>query len=288
MTMTQKENHRHYHTVAKAIRYLNEHQLKQPSLKELAAAVNMSEFHLQRTFTEWAGVSPKQFLLYLTKENSKKVLKEYSVMQSALKSGLSGSSRLHDLFISYESITPGEYKNNGKGLQIHYGIHSCLFGFCLIAATSRGLCKLAFFDDELESDMYIAELREEWKGANLHFDDEQTGEYFKRIFLTDCSQDKPIHLLLKGTPFKLQVWQALLKLPEGQLATYSHIADAMNQPKAVRAVASAIASNPIAYLIPCHRVIRNTGVLNEYRWGKERKAAMIAREQSVHGIEKEA
>jgi AraC family transcriptional regulator of adaptative response/methylated-DNA-[protein]-cysteine methyltransferase len=286
MTISQHENQQNYRAIAKAICYLNENQLEQPSLKVLASVVGMSEFHFQRTFSEWAGVSPKQFLLFLTKENAKKKLREYSVMQSALENGLSGSSRLHDLFITHEGVTPGEYRKWGQDLNIFYGIYSCIFGYCLIASTSRGVCKLAFFDDDIERDFYISELHQEWQNATIQRNNEKTDNCFKSIFLNECSKDKPIHLLLKGTPFKLQVWQALLSLPEGQLATYSHIADAIKNPNAVRAVASAIANNPIAYLIPCHRVIRNTGVLNDYRWGKERKAAMIAREQCLNSLDK--
>lgn len=281
MLIPLQTNHSHYQSIAKAIRYLADNHIEQPSLKEIAAVVGISEFHFQRIFSEWAGVSPKQFLLYLTKENAKSKLREYSVMQAALETGLSGSSRLHDLFITHESMTPGEYKSLGKGLEISYGVYSCLFGYCLIAVTGRGVCKLAFFDDEVEQDALITELHHEWNHASIRNNTEQTDPFYKRIFLNEACESKPIHLLLKGTPFKLQVWQALLGIHEGQLATYSHIAEAMKNPMAVRAVASAIASNPIAYLIPCHRVIRNTGVLNEYRWGKERKAAMIAREQCV-------
>lgn len=281
MLVPLQTNHSHYQSIAKAIRYLADNHVEQPSLKEIAAVVGISEFHFQRIFSEWAGVSPKQFLLYLTKENAKSKLREYSVMQAALETGLSGSSRLHDLFITHESMTPGEYKSLGQGLEISYGVYSCLFGYCLIAVTARGVCKLAFFDDEFEQDALIAELHHEWNQASIRNNKEQTDPYFKRIFLNESCKNKPIHLLLKGTPFKLQVWQALLGIQEGQLATYSHIAETMKKPKAVRAVASAIASNSIAYLIPCHRVIRNSGVLNEYRWGKERKAAMIAREQCV-------
>tara|TARA_R110001592_G_scaffold175466_5_gene414724 strand:+ start:48373 stop:49236 length:864 start_codon:yes stop_codon:yes gene_type:complete len=282
MTSLLQQDHKNYGSIAKAIRYLTENQIEQPSLKKLASVVGMSEFHFQRVFTEWAGVSPKQFLLYLTKENAKKKLKEYSVMQSALDNGLSGSSRLHDLFITHESVTPGEYKSLGQGLDIYYGIHSCLFGYCLIAVTSRGLCKLAFFDDDNEREALISELYLEWNNATIRHNNEHTESFYQGIFLHEACDSKPIHLLLKGSPFKLKVWQALLDIPEGQLARYSDIAEAIDKPKAVRAVASAIANNSIAYLIPCHRVIRNTGILNDYRWGKERKAAMIAREQSQY------
>ena len=281
MLVPLQASHGHYQAIAKAIRYLAENHIEQPTLKEIAAIVGISEFHFQRIFSEWAGVSPKQFLLYLTKENAKTKLREYSVMQSALESGLSGSSRLHDLFITHESVTPGEYKSWGQGLEISYGTYSCLFGYCLIAITARGVCKLAFFDNDFEQDALVGELHQEWSKATIRENKEQTDLIYKRIFFNEACERKPIHLLLKGTPFKLQVWQALLGISEGQLATYSHIAEAMKNPRAVRAVASAIASNPIAYLIPCHRVIRNTGVLNEYRWGKERKAAMIAREQCL-------
>lgn len=274
-------SHAHYRLIAKAIRYLSDNHIEQPTLKEMAAVVGISEFHFQRVFSEWVGVSPKQFLLCITKESAKKKLREFSVLQTALENGLSGSSRLHDLFITHESISPGEYKKCGLGLEIFYGVYSCLFGYCLIAVTTRGLCKLSFFDDDAEQNLLVGELQQEWSNATILEDKEQTDTYYKRIFLDETSERKPIHLLLKGTPFKLQVWQALLGISEGQLATYSHIAETMENPKAIRAVASAIACNPIAYLIPCHRVIRKTGVLNEYRWGKERKAAMIVREQCL-------
>lgn len=280
MSLLIEAHHAHYRIIAKAIQYLNDHQPEQPSLENLASYVGLSPSHFQRIFTEWAGVSPKQFLSYITKEYAKKKLKEYSVLESALELGLSGSGRLHDLFVTYESMTPGEYKHGGKGLLISYGVHSCMFGYCFIAVTSRGLCKLAFFDDINQQPYLIDELKEEWKAANVCFNSQQTEVYFRQIFFNHTGENKPIHLLLKGTPFKLQVWEALLKISSGQLATYSDIATALNNPKAVRAVASAIANNPIAYLIPCHRVIRNTGVLNDYRWGKERKVAMIGREQS--------
>lgn len=275
------EDHANYMIISKAIDYLISHQTNQPSLNELANFCNLSEFHFQRIFTNWAGISPKLFLSFLTKENAKKKLREFSVLQTSIENGLSGSSRLHDLFITHESVTPGEYKTWGKGLEIAYGIHSCPFGFCFIAVTKRGLCKLAFFDQLIQSNNYINELVNDWQFADIHENSSKSQSYFNQIFGEVSEQQKPLHILLKGTPFRLQVWQALLAIPEGYLATYSQIAKSINNTDAVRAVASAIANNPIAYLIPCHRVIRNTGLINEYRWGKNRKAMMIGLEQAM-------
>lgn len=273
-------DHKHYQLVSKALNYLMAGQDAQPTLSEIASALNISQFHFQRLFSDWAGVSPKQFLSYLTKENAKHLLRETSILETSLNQGLSGPSRLHDLFVTYESMTPGEYKHFGKGVTIYYGVHSCLLGFCFIAVTKRGLCKLAFFDQPMQCDDLLKELQQEWAHAEIISDSQQTEAIYQQIFLQENNADKPVHLLLKGSPFRLQVWQALLAIPSGKLVTYRKVAEHMDKPLAVRAVASAIANNPIAMLIPCHRVIRSSGALNQYRWGAERKAAMIALEQT--------
>lgn len=271
-------NHQHYKQIEKAIRYLVEHQFKQPSLDEVAQAVGMSEFHLQRTFTAWAGISPKQFLQHLTKENAKQKLRESSVLDAALASGLSGPSRLHHLLVTHESITPGEYKTKGAGLTISYGAHSTAFGFCFIAVTPRGICKLAFFDEETEFDQHLNELKRDWESASFEWQPHLTASYCEQLFQRD--ERKSIPITLKGSPFKLLVWEALLRIPEGQMISYQQLADAVARPNSVRAVASAVANNVIGFLIPCHRVIRSSGAISEYRWGKTRKAALLAWEQS--------
>ena len=272
--------HQNYQRIRKAITHLHAHQNTQPSLSELAQHVGVSDDHLQRVFTEWAGVSPKQFLQYITKEHAKKQLQTHSVMDSALACGLSGSGRLHDLMLRCEAVTPGEYRQQGKGLEICYGIHRCPFGFCLIALTHRGVCKLVFFDTQQDSDVIVQELRADWPAAKVFQDEERTQAVLEQIFIPSPNQRQPVKILLKGSPFQIKVWEALLKIPTGELRSYQHVADAIGKSSSVRAVASAIARNQVAYLIPCHRVIRSTGVLNQYRWGAERKAAMIGREGS--------
>ena len=270
--------HKHYQSIARAIRFLVENRKEQPSLKDVSAALNMSEYHLQRQFTKWAGVSPKQFLQYLSKEHAKQQLRHSSVMEAAWDSGLSGASRLHDLLITHESITPGEYKKHGAGLCISYGIHSSPFGYCFIAVTDRGVCKLSFFDQFDQYDVLLAELTSEWSKATIKFDERATSESFAKIFSKANSEMSNIHLVLKATPFRLLVWEALLKIPDGSLISYQQVANSINKPTAVRAVASAIANNRIGYLIPCHRVIRESGALGGYRWGIERKIAIIGSE----------
>ncbi|MBQ0758473.1 MAG: methylated-DNA--[protein]-cysteine S-methyltransferase [Zhongshania sp.] len=278
----EKEQHANYQRVASAIRYLSDKQLTQPSLAELAAHVGVSEFHLQRIFTEWAGVSPKQFLQFLTKENAKRLLRSSSVMDSALACGLSGSGRLHDLMIKAERVTPGEYRNMGAGLQIHYGSCPSPYGLCFIAANHRGICKIAFFDEQETEANLLAELQAEWAAAELIRDDQRAASLYASAFAgKPDSAEEPITLLLKGTEFQMKVWEALLTIPFGEVCSYQQLAESMGSPSSTRAVASAIARNNIAYLIPCHRVIRGTGEFSQYRWGAERKQAMLLQEHSV-------
>lgn len=276
----------HYQRIAQAIQFLVDQQTRQPSLKQLASHVGISEYHLQRTFHEWAGVSPKQFLQYLTKQHAKQQLRQQPVLASSLAVGLSGSGRLHDLFVNCEGVTPGEYRNGGEDLEILYGVHHSPFGYCFIAQTQRGVCKLSFFD-QADDGHALAELQQEWPNASIHSNREATHTTFIRLFPCEVSEaplavaTTPLKILLKGSPFQLQVWEALLTVPPGTMRSYQHIADTMGKPSAVRAVASAIARNPLAYLIPCHRVIRSTGALNNYRWGDTRKAAMLGLEQAL-------
>ena len=278
----EKEQHANYQRVASAIRYLSDKQLAQPSLAELAAHVGVSEFHLQRIFTEWAGVSPKQFLQFLTKENAKRLLRSSSVMDSALACGLSGSGRLHDLMIKAERVTPGEYRSMGAGLQIHYGSCPSPYGLCFIAANHRGICKIAFFDEQETEANLLAELQAEWAAAELIRDDPRAASLYASAFAAKSdSAEEPITLLLKGTEFQMKVWEALLTIPSGEVCSYQQLAESMGSPSSTRAVASAIARNNIAYLIPCHRVIRGTGEFSQYRLGAERKQAMLLQEHSV-------
>ncbi|ROS02019.1 DNA-O6-methylguanine--protein-cysteine S-methyltransferase /transcriptional regulator Ada [Sinobacterium caligoides] len=270
--------HINYQRISKAIRFLVAEQRQQPTLLELSRHVGVSEYHLQRTFSQWAGVSPRQFLQYLTKENAKQLLRQHSVNASALACGLSGSSRLYDLLVSYESVTPGEYRSAGRGLELHYGIHSSPFGYCFIAISHRGICKLAFFDHQQQRHQLLAELQQEWPNALISSAPERTAATCKQIFSQPNSASPVLQLQLRGSPFQLKVWEALLKIPAGQLTSYQQLAASIAQPTASRAVASAVARNNIALLIPCHRVIRGTGALNNYRWGGSRKAAMIGRE----------
>lgn len=272
---------RHYQLIASAIAFFAQHQAQQPSLAQLAAHVGLSECHLQRVFSEWVGVSPKQFLKFLTKQEAKRRLQQQSVLGAALDCGLSGAGRLHDLMISCEGMTPGQYKQQGAGLVIAYGVHATPFGGCLLAQTPRGICKLGFFDEQVQQAQLLEELQRQWGQAQLQRDDAATGLTLAAIFPERVQQDlaavpRPrLHLLLKGSPFQLQVWEALLRIPSGQICSYQSVATGLDAPNAVRAVASAVANNPIGFLIPCHRVIRSTGEFNQYRWGPLRKQAMI-------------
>ncbi len=262
-----------YDRIAKAISYIAEHFREQPDLERVAAELQLSEFHFQKLFKKWAGVSPKKFLEYVSVENAKQLLKRNAtVAEATYETGLSGTSRLHDLFINIERMTPGEFKNNGENLVISYGFHDTPFGKIIIASTSKGICHIGFADDE-KSSMKI--LRDKYANAILS----QQGSPFHRnvlkIFKDDWDNIPKIKLHLKATPFQLKVWEALLKIPFGQLSTYSQIARAIGHPTASRAVGTAIGSNPVAYLIPCHRVIKSTGMIGGYHWGNERKAALL-------------
>ena len=271
---------RAYERIARAIHYLDTHRREQPGLAELGAQVGLSESHLQREFSAWAGVSPKQFLQYLTKESAKLRLRDESVLQAALESGLSGSGRLHDLMVNCEGMTPGEYRARGRGLVIRYGVHPSPFGDCFLAMTDRGVCKLAFVDAALQRDECEHSLHDEWEAAAIERDQDATANIARQVF--DPTATGSLQLLLRGSPFQMRVWEALLSIPEGRLASYQQIAMLVERPSAVRSVASAIARNDIGYLIPCHRVIRSTGEFGQYRWGSARKQALIGWEAAHH------
>lgn len=255
-----------YERIERALRFLEENRLRRPTLDDVARHVHLSPFHFERLFQRWAGTSPKRFLQYLTKEHAKTLLRDSrSVLDTAYESGLSSPGRLHDLFVTCEAVTPGEYKFRGKGVRIRYGFHPTPFGECLLATTDRGICALRFSDG-------LRELRDEWRVAEFVPDQAGTGVLCRQVFRVG---DKPIHLHLRGTNFQLKVWQALLAIPPGKLVTYGDLASVIGAPRAQRAVGSAVGQNPIAYLIPCHRVIRSLGVIGNYRWGHERKRALL-------------
>jgi AraC family transcriptional regulator, regulatory protein of adaptative response / methylated-DNA-[protein]-cysteine methyltransferase len=265
-----------YARIERALYFLNTHYLRRLALDEIAAHVHLSPFHFERLFQRWAGTSPKRFLQYLTKEHAKSLLRDSSnLLDVTYESGLSGAGRLHDLFVSCEAVTPGEYKLRGEGVTIEYGFHPTPFGECLLAKTERGICALRFLSAPSRQ-AALRGLRDEWPAAEFVKNDGETGETCRRIF-SDATEDvsTPFHLHLRGTNFQLKVWQALLTIPSGRLAKYGDLAAKIGAPTASRAVGSAVGRNPIAYLIPCHRVIRSLGIIGDYRWGRERKQAII-------------
>ncbi|MBO9154345.1 MULTISPECIES: methylated-DNA--[protein]-cysteine S-methyltransferase [Chitinophaga] len=277
----------HYNKIADAIAYIHANHTGQPSLDNIAAAVHLSPFHFQRLFTEWAGVSPKKFLQYISLQHAKGLLaKDYTVEQATFETGLSGTSRLHDMFVNLEAMTPGEYRNGGEALTIRYAFIDTVFGPMLAAATEKGVCSIAFADDRAAA---LKELTLQWpnaafiESASPFIDDVKA--YFSGIEAEmkeetpspadKAKSEKGIRLHVKATPFQLKVWEALLKVPAGQVATYSRIAREIDHPKAARAVGTAVGDNPVAYLIPCHRVIKSTGLFGGYHWGPVRKTAML-------------
>lgn len=267
-------NHIDYHRIEKAIDYLKVNFKQQPSLEDVAAHVYLSPFHFQRMFKEWAGVTPKKFLQYLSIEYAKGILKDQqsTLFDAAYETGLSGTSRLHDLFIKIEGMTPGEYKNGGAQLQINYSFAESPFGSLIVAATPKGICYMAFADDP---DLAFQELQQLFPNAKYRQVLDMMQQNALYIFGKDWSRLQELKLHLKGTDFQIKVWETLLKVPVGELSTYSAIASAIDKPKASRAVGSAVGDNPVAFLIPCHRVIKATGELGQYHWGSPRKTAMI-------------
>ncbi|MFT4033935.1 MAG: methylated-DNA--[protein]-cysteine S-methyltransferase [Siphonobacter sp.] len=263
-----------YNRIAEAITYIKTHFKQQPNLDEVAEQVHLSPFHFQRLFTEWAGTSPKKFLQYISVEHAKKVLKENhaTLFDTAYETGLSGTSRLHDLFIQIEGMTPAEYKNGGKDLTLNYSFAESPFGNLIIASTSKGICAIAFIQDEESG---YAELKNKFPNATFQPKPDLIQQNALSIFQNDWSKLPEIKLHLKGTDFQLKVWEALLKIPMGGLSTYGNIASQIGNPNASRAVGTAIGSNPVAFLIPCHRVIQSTGTFGGYMWGPIRKTAIL-------------
>jgi AraC family transcriptional regulator of adaptative response/methylated-DNA-[protein]-cysteine methyltransferase len=263
-----------YNRIAEAIDYLNQNFKQQPGLDEVAEKIHLSPFHFQRLFTEWAGVSPKKFLQYLSVEHAKNILKERqaTLFDAAYETGLSGTSRLHDMFIKIEGMTPGEFRNGGESLFINYSFAESPFGNILVASTSKGICYMAFADDE---QVALQEFKSNFPNAQYRQVVDLIQQNALYIFTHDWSKLNQIKLHLKGTPFQIKVWETLLKIPMGKLSSYGNIAHTVENIKASRAVGSAVGSNPVAFLIPCHRVIQSTGLSGQYHWGSNRKAAMI-------------
>jgi len=263
-----------YNRIAEAIEYIHAHFKNQPSLEQVAEKVCLSPYHFQRLFTDWAGVSPKKFLQYITVGHARKMLKEEgaTLFDAAIETGLSGTSRLHDLFINIEGMTPGEYKNGGEDLSINYSFAESPFGNILVASTQKGICHIAFADDE---DAALENLVSKFPNASYKQMVDLIQQNAMFIFTHDWSKLNQVKLHLKGSAFQLKVWETLLKIPMGKLTTYGAIAAKIESPKASRAVGTAIGENPVAYLIPCHRIIQSSGVLGGYHWGSTRKAAII-------------
>lgn len=269
-----------YAQVEQAIHYLETNYQRQPELAEIAGAVGLSEFHFQRLFTRWAGISPKRFLQYLTKEGAKELLQRASVLEAAYGVGLSGPGRLHDLLVSTEAVTPGQARNKGLGLDIEYGFGETPFGEALAGITARGICFLGFVDKEREA--ALETLRGEWPLAALEHAPGQMSRVFDSIFGA-TSPSGPLSLYLNGTNFQIKVWEALLKIPAGSVTSYESLAASLGQPAAARAAGAAIGRNPVAYLIPCHRVIRKVGEFGNYRYGSARKKALLGWEAAHIG-----
>ena len=276
-----------YQRIEQAIHYLEKNFQRQPELDEVAEVVHLSPFHFQRLFTEWAGISPKRFLQFLTVDFLKAKLQESkNLVEVAEAAGLSSQSRVYDLFTTLEAVTPQEYKQSGSGIRIEYGIHETPFGAALIGITERGVCWLSFINTDEDSRYEMDKMKEHWYNSVFHQDQQLTKDYANKIFdrklqtqVSSKSTEK-IHLFVKGTNFQIKVWEALLKLPMGNVTTYQEVATKIKNPKAMQAVGSAIGSNHIAYLIPCHRVIRKDGVLGEYRWSATRKKSIIGWEMA--------
>ena len=265
--------------IAASIDYIEQNFKSQPSLDELAAKIHLSPFHFQRLFTEWAGTSPKQFLQYISIEYAKKLLKQNqaSLFDTAIETGLSGSSRLHDLFIKLEGMTPGEYKNGGASLYVNYSFSATPFGNIIVASTVKGICYIAFFEDEGKA---LQTLQAIFPNAVYKLQTDYIQQNALLFFSNDWNTLPQIKLHLRGTAFQLKIWESLLKIPMGKLAAYGQIARHIQHPNASRAVGTAIGDNPVAFLIPCHRVIKACGAIGGFMWGSTRKKAIIGWEAS--------
>lgn len=270
-----------YQRIEQAIQFLEAHYREQPGLKEIADSLYMSEYHFQRLFKRWVGISPKRFLQFLTKEYAKELLdNSANLLEVAYESGLSGPGRLHDLFVNCEAVTPGEFKRLGQGLQIDYGFHPTPFGECLLALTGRGICNLIFVQNE-DRNTAMAIFQSKWKNAKLRENPSRTSPLVRHVIsLTMQDSSAPFSLHLQGTNFQIKVWESLLHIPPGSAVSYEDIANFIGKPGAVRAVSNAVTKNPIPMLIPCHRVIRKSGEYGGYRYGTARKKALLGWESA--------
>lgn len=269
-----------YHRIEQAIQYLDTHANSQPELSEIASTIGLSEYHFQRLFSRWAGISPKRFLQFITKEGAKRLLSQSeNLLDTTYSVGLSSLGRLHDLFVTTEAVTPGEYKSGGAGLTIRYGLHATPFGKALIGVTERGICHFGFVStSERETiDTFV----EKWQQAEIIEDHKATSSLIKPIFDLSQRTNSSLHLHLRGTNFQLKVWEALLRIPPGAVISYQGLAKQVGRPGASRAVGTALSRNPIAVIIPCHRVIRELGEFGSYRYGPARKKALIGWEVST-------
>ncbi|MGD8714600.1 MAG: bifunctional helix-turn-helix domain-containing protein/methylated-DNA--[protein]-cysteine S-methyltransferase [Desulfobacterales bacterium] len=265
-----------YDRIEKAIKFIEKNFSSQPDLKEIAAHIGLSEYHFQRLFSRWVGISPKRFLQFLTKEYAKHLLEDSAnLLDVTYEAGLSSPGRLHDLFVTCEAVTPGEYKSKGEGLTITYGFHPSPFGECLLATTARGICGFFFVKNRDRKDP-LTELRFFWKHADIVEDQHASRELIGRIFYpSSANTSAPLHLILNGTNFQIKVWEALIKIPFGTVVSYEDVAIQVGLPRATRAVGSAVGKNPISFIIPCHRVIRKTADFGNYGGGTARKKAII-------------
>lgn len=279
------ETNINYNRIEKAIQYLEENFQRQPDLDEVAEKVHLSPFHFQRIFSEWAGISPKRFLQFLTVDFLKEKLEESkNIVEAADAAGLSSQSRVYDLFTTLEAVTPQEYKERGSGIRVEYGIHETPFGSCLIGVTERGICWLSFIGTDEDPGIELEKMKEHWHNSVFHQNQNLTLTFVHSIFnRKDAEAPRKLHLFVKGTNFQIKVWEALLRIPMGDVTTYQGIAQQIQSPKAMQAVGSAVGSNHIAYLIPCHRVIRKDGILGEYRWSSTRKKSIIGWEMAKVG-----
>lgn len=282
MLLPMEEHHINYQRIEEAIRYLEGNFRRQPNLDEVAEQLHLSSFHFQKIFTDWVGISPKRFLQFLTIDFLKEKLEQSkNLMEAAESAGLSGQSRVYDLFTTLEAVTPQEYKLHGSGVEIRYGYHETPFGKCLLGLTQRGICWLSFLMQDEDHRLSLECMKKYWNNSIFKEDKEITAYYVDRIFPSGTQKvTEKLHLFVKGTNFQIKVWEALLKIPAGQVTTYQGVAKSIHNPNALQAVGSAVGANHIAYLIPCHRVIRKDGILGEYRWNATRKKSMIGWEMA--------
>ena len=272
-----------YYRIEKAISYISENFRSQPDLDVIAEKVNLSPFHFQRLFLDWVGITPKKFVQYLTLDYLRQQIKNTSnVIEAADLAGLSSQSRVYDLFVNIEGVSPQQYKSAGQELVIWYGYHSTPFGLCFLAATEKGVCELRFIDENRTRNEF-KQFSTKWHFASIHNRPDLTQQYLRQIFSPEKVNGEKLNLLVQGSPFQLKVWEALVKIPFGSVASYEQVSNEIGMPGGIRQVASAAGQNPITYLIPCHRIIRKNGEVGNFSYGKTRKQAMIGWEMAIKG-----